>query len=103
MGPILLVNIRGNEAADTAAKEALTEEFPENLKTKFSDLRAGALSYIKGKWQAEWGRGRMWTTSSNEFNLTVLIPSLEAAATGRKKVSKLVYILVTPTPPIVID
>ena len=50
------VNIRGNEAADKAAKEALTEELPEHLKTKFSDLRAGALSYIKGEWQAEWDK-----------------------------------------------
>ena len=50
------VNIRGNEAADAAAKEALAEILPENLKTKFSDLRAGAVSYIKGKWQEEWDK-----------------------------------------------
>ena len=48
------VNIKGNEEADTAAKEALAEELPADLKTKFSDLKAGVLSYIKGKWQAEW-------------------------------------------------
>ena len=48
------VNIKGNEEADAAAKEALAEELPADLKTKFSDLKAGVLSYIKGKWQAEW-------------------------------------------------
>ena len=39
------VNIKGNEEADTAAKEALAEELPADLKTKFSDLKAGVLSY----------------------------------------------------------
>ena len=48
------VNIKGNEAADKAAKEALEEELPEGLKTKFSDLRAGALSYVKKENQREW-------------------------------------------------
>ena len=48
------VGIKGNEAADTAAKAALEEELPENAKTKFADLRAGALSYIKQASQAEW-------------------------------------------------
>ena len=48
------VNIKGNEAADMAAKEALAEELPEGLKTKFSDLRAGTLSYIKKENQREW-------------------------------------------------
>ena len=48
------VNIKGNEEADTAAKNACAEELPANLKTKFSDLKAGVLSYVKGKWQDEW-------------------------------------------------
>ena len=48
------VQIKGNDAADTAAKDACAEELPANLKTKFSDLKAGVLSYVKGKWQDEW-------------------------------------------------
>ena len=48
------VKIKGNDAADTAAKDACAEELPANLKTKFSDLKAGVLSYVKGKWQDEW-------------------------------------------------
>ena len=48
------VGIKGNEAADTAAKDALTEVLPDNQKTKFSDLKAGAASYIKQASQAEW-------------------------------------------------
>ena len=48
------VGIKGNEAADTAAKAALTEVLPDNQKTKFSDLKAGAASYIKQASQAEW-------------------------------------------------
>ena len=48
------VNIKGNEAADAAAKDALAEELPEGLKTKFSDLRAATLCYIKKENQAKW-------------------------------------------------
>ena len=48
------VGIKGNEAADTAAKEALSEALPDGQKTKFSDLKAGAASYIKQASQAEW-------------------------------------------------
>ena len=48
------VGIKGNEAADTAAKEALSEELPDNQRTKFADLKAGTASYIKQASQAEW-------------------------------------------------
>ena len=48
------VGIKGNEAADTAAKAALAEVLPDNQKTKFSDLKAGAASYVKQASQAEW-------------------------------------------------
>ena len=48
------VGIKGNEAADQAAKEALDEMLPADMRTKFSDLKAGALAYIKGESQAEW-------------------------------------------------
>ena len=48
------VGIRGNTAADLAAKEALSLEVPEDSKTKYSDLKADGHKYIKELWQIEW-------------------------------------------------
>ena len=50
------VGIRGNTAADTAAKDALSSEVPDDLKTKFSDLKANTHKYVKELWQIEWDK-----------------------------------------------
>ena len=42
--------IRGNQAADTAAKEALDEEPADNL-APFSDLKSLTANYIHYVWQ----------------------------------------------------
>ena len=48
------VGMKGNKAVDTAAKAALAEMLPDNQKTKISDLKAGAASYVKQASQAKW-------------------------------------------------
>ena len=47
------VRIRGNEAADRAAKEALRKERVNDL-MPFSDLKPLATRYIHQVWQKEW-------------------------------------------------
>ena len=47
------VNIRGNEAADRAAKEALDEKPTADL-MPFSDLKPLTATYVYQMWQKEW-------------------------------------------------
>ena len=50
------VGIRGNCAADSAAKEALELEESEDKKIRFSDLKTNVNEYIKQQWQEEWDK-----------------------------------------------
>ena len=48
-----LVGVRGNSAADAAAKDALVGDTSVEL-IPFSDLKSRANKYILELWQAEW-------------------------------------------------
>jgi len=70
------VNIKGNEAAAAAAKDALAEELPEGLKTTFSDLRAATLCYIKKENQAENQAEREKRSTTNSLSFSLIVPTL---------------------------
>ena len=58
--------IRGNRAADTAAKEALDEEPADNL-TPFSDLKPLTAKYIDHVWQKEWNEAVVVSNKLHEI------------------------------------
>ena len=62
------VGIRGNEAADRAAKEALDKK-PKADVMPFSDLKPLTAKYVYQVWQKEWDEAFL---VSNKFNKTLL-------------------------------
>ena len=57
------VGIRGNEAEDGAAKEALVKEPIDDL-TPFSDLNPLTAKYTRQVWQKEWDEAIIWYPKS---------------------------------------
>ena len=58
--------IRGNEAADTAAKEALGEDPADNL-APISDLKSLTANYIHHVWQKEWNEAVVVSNKLHEI------------------------------------
>ena len=59
------VGIRGNEAADRAAKEALEKKKPTANLVPFSDLKPLTAKYVYQIWQKEWDEAVL---VSNKFH-----------------------------------
>ena len=60
------VGIRGNEAADRAAKEALDKKPTANFMS-FSDLKPLTAKYVYQIWQKEWDETGLASNKYHEF------------------------------------